>query len=333
MNEKYNKILKKAFPGLRDVVGIDLGASAVKAVRLKADSFGKITVMSAASLPAYDKNTATGPIQLPKDLCAWSAAFAIPSRKGLVKLIAQSSQIKDDDLPELLGLPKVNDYRIGAMKLGDGKQTPLLVAGIPKTDVENIAAILPPGKPLPASAELSGLASLSSYLHAYKNEYGEGCDLIIDAGRKSMTMGVFTQGLPCVIRQFETGSETLEQAVADAFSCDAATVRDIILSGEVDIGSVIQSAFSNLLRQTGIAVDFTERRTSSRLSRIFLTGGLAGNKGFTSEIKNSFGLEPETLNPWRKLQLQANAISDSDKNSGYSFAAATAAAISVLEEN
>lgn len=333
MNEKYNKILKKAFPGLRDAVGIDLGASAVKAVRLKADSFGKITVVSAATLPAYDKSTATGPIPLPKNLCAWSAAIAIPSRKGLVKLLAQSAPVKDEDLPELLGLPKVNDYRIGAKKLGEGKQTPVVVAGIPKADIENIAAILPPGKPLPAAAELSGLASLSSYLYAYRGEYGEGCDLVIDTGRKTMTMGVFNKGIPCVIRHLEDGAELLEKAVAEAFSCDITTVRDIILSGQVDIGSVIQSAFGNLLRQTGIALDFSERKTSSRLSRVFLTGGLAGNKGFQSEIKNSFGIDPETLNPWRKLQLSANAVSEADKNSGCSFAAATAAAISVLEAN
>lgn len=332
MNEKYNKIIKKAFPGLRDVVGIDLGASAVKAVRIKADSFGKQTVIAAASLPVYDRKSASGPIPLPKKLCAWSAAIAIPSRKGLIKLVSQSSPIKDEDLPELLGIPKNNSFRIGSKKLGEDKHSPLLVAGIPQEDIENLGAILPAGKPLIASAELSGLASLSSYVNAYSGDFGEGCDLVIDTGRESMTMGVFNNGIPCVIRQFETGIAALEQAVADAFSCDLATVRDIILSGEVDIGAIIQSAFSNLLRQTGIAVDFSERRTSSRLARIFITGGLSGNNGFKTELKNSIGIEPQTLDPWRNLNVSPGAISENDITAGYSFAAATAAACAVLED-
>lgn len=333
MDKKYNRILKKAFPGLRDVVGIDLGASAVKAVRLKKDSFGKTAVVAAAVLPVYNRGAATGPVALPKSLCAWSAAIAIPSRKGLIKLLPQSPQLKDEDMPELLGLPKVNDYRIAACKIGEGKQAPLLVAGIPGAEAENLQAVLPAGKPLLASAGLSGLASISAYMYAFKGEYGEGCDLVIDTGRESMTMGVFHQGVPCVIRQFETGISSLENAVAEAFSCDMTTVRDILISGEVDIGNVIQNAYSNLLRQASIAVDFSERRTSSRLARIFLTGGLSVNGCFKGELQNSFGIAPVALDSWKGMTVPAAVAAEVGKNAGCSFAAATASALAVLEDN
>ena len=49
--EKYNQMLKRLLPALRDVVGIDFGTSATKAVRLKADSSGALTVVAADVLP------------------------------------------------------------------------------------------------------------------------------------------------------------------------------------------------------------------------------------------------------------------------------------------
>ena len=52
--DKYNQVMKRLLPALRDVVGIDFGTSSVKAVRIRADGSGRRTVIAAGVLPKID---------------------------------------------------------------------------------------------------------------------------------------------------------------------------------------------------------------------------------------------------------------------------------------
>ncbi len=335
--DKYNQVMKRLLPALRDVAGIDFGTSATKVVRIKADASGALTVVAADILspcPLPEEGQTTKPISVPKSLAAWTGALAFTSRKAVIKLVSepQGTTYTLDSAPELLGLPKDHGLRIGFERFEGEEEKTVLILGVPVEEVVRLPKLMPAGKPMAYSAELAGLAALNCYDHAYGAECDDGCDLVMDFGTGVTTLGLFVKRQPKVIRQFLEGYATVEKTVARDFQTDETTARDIILSGQVDISSALHSALGGILRQTGIAVDFMERRTGARLHRLFVSGGFARNPGLRAEIKSALSLEPVIVDPWRNMTVRPDALSKAAADAGVCFAAATAAALSCLEE-
>ena len=336
--DKFDQVLKRLLPSLRDVVGIDFGTSATKAVRIKADGSGAMTVVAADVLPPLPQGTEDGasakPIAMPRGLSAWTAALAFTSRKAVIKLVAEpkGTTYTTASAPELLGLPKDHGLRIGFERFENGEEKSVLILGVPVEEVSRLPKTMPAGKPMAGSAELAGLAALNCYDHVYGAEATDGCDLVMDFGTGVTTLGLFVHRQPLVVRQFLEGYSTVQKAVERDFQTDEATARDIILSGQVDISSSLHSSLGGILRQAGIAVDFTERRTGAHLHRVFVSGGFARNPGLRAEIKAALSYEPTVVDPWKNMTVRPNAISKAASDSGASFAAATAAAVARLEE-
>ena len=336
--DKFDKAMKRLLPTLRDVVGIDFGTSAVKAVRIRADGSGAMTVVAADVLPPLsmevDDDASAKPIAISKSLSAWTAALAFTSRKAVIKLVAEpkGTTYTPASAPELLGLPKDHGLRIGFKRFESGDEKSVLILGVPDGEVARLPKAMPAGKPMAGSAELAGLAALNCYDHAYGDEATEGCDLVMDFGAGVTTLGLFVHRQPMVLRQFLEGYATVQKAVERDFQTDEATARDIILSGQVDISASLHTSLGGILRQAGIAVDVLERRTGARLHRVFVSGGFARNPGLRAEIKAALSLEPTVVDPWKKMTVRPNAVSKAALESGASFAAATAAAIECLEE-
>lgn len=335
--EKYNTAMKKMFPAFRDVVGIDFGTSATKAVRIKAGNSGVRTVVAADVFPPCPLNgeggAETPKFQLPNKLTAWTAAATLSSTGALVKLVGEpkGTTYEDKDIPELLGISKDSDLRTGMSRIASEEESSVLIVGVPSAEIARIPPYFTNGKPVLARAELAGLSALECACDIYGDETVNGCDLVIDFGANVTTLGLFVKKRPQVIRQFTEGFSTVFKAVKRDFQTDDQTSLDIILSGQVDIGSTLHSALAGILRQTGIAVDFAERKTGARLSRIFLSGGFSKCKGLRNEINAALSIEPELVNPWKKMTVLRDAVSDNAKETGACFAAATAAAIACLE--
>ncbi len=335
--DKYNQLMKRFLPALRDVVGIDFGTSATKAVRIKADASGALAVVAADILPSCrlgEEAEASNPMAVPKSLAAWTAALAFTSDKAVIKLVSEpkDTTYTAESASELLGLPKEHGLRIGFDRFDGEEEKAVLILGVPSKEIARLTKLLPSGKPMAISAELAGLAALDCYDRVYGAEADDGCDLVMDFGAGVTTLGLFVKRQPKVIRQFLEGYATVAKAIEREFQTDEATARDIILSGQVDISSALHNSLGGILRQVGIAVDFTERRTGARLHRLFVSGGFARNPGLRAEIKASLNFEPTLLDPWKNMTVRPGALSQAAADAGVSFAAATAAALSRLEE-
>ena len=341
--DNYNKVMKRLLPALRDVVGIDFGTSATKVVRIKADAAGALTVVAADVLPPYplpaEGEAASPPIAIPRSLAAWSASLAFTSRKAVIKLVTEpkGTTYNLGSAAELLGLQKDHGLRIGFRRFENGEENSVLFIGVPEAEVARLPGLMPAGKPgksngRKGNAQTAGVAALSCYDHVYGAEATEGCDLVIDFGAAVTTLGLFVKRQPLVIRQFLEGYATVQKAIERDFQTDEATARDIILSGQVDISAALHGSLGGILRQAGIAVDFTERRTGAHLKRLFVSGGFARNPGLRAEVKTALSTEPIVIDPWKNMSVRPNALSKAATDAGASFVAATAAALACLEE-
>lgn len=337
MNTKLSGLLNRMLPRMRDVVGIDVGASGVKAVRLRTDRGNQVTVVSASLLPRIDCSPSSGsgaPLLLPKPLQAWSAAIACSFPQAGVKLLAlPADKIEGAAYAELLGVPRAPETRIGYLAFESESRTevPVLAVGVPAASVTDLVNLLPAGRPALGSVEVSGLAALSLYLQRGTQAGQKGCDLVIDAGERITTMTLCHRERPLVIRQFPQGAAAVAEQIVKDLGVDAATAVDILHNGAFDVRASLRRVFDAFLRQLSIAIDFAERRSGQRLARLLLSGGLAANNDLGAELLAQVGLQPELLTPWRGMTLAPNAVPPLSKGQEASFAAATGAALNLLE--
>ena len=338
MNTTVARFFKRLRPRVRDVVGIDIGTSEVLAVRLNADRSGRITVAAAEVLPGLDlaarAPAGAATLQLPRNLQSWSAAAAYAFPRATVKLLSMpANKIDNAAYADLLGIARPPESRLGylADASENRNEVPVLAVGVPTDEIDRLIACFPPGKPVLGSVEVAGLAALTTYQQVCAVEDAARCDLVIDAGDRMTTMSICFKGKPLVIRQFPQGAATVVEQVVKDLGVDAATARDILGVRSIDIRSSVHRVYEACLRQLSIAVDFGERRSGQRLQRVFLSGKLASSTDFQSALRDQTGVNPEVLNPWIQMAAPVGALSALSKGREPEFAAATGAALGVLE--
>jgi Tfp pilus assembly PilM family ATPase len=338
MKNQIAQVLSRMRPRVRDVVGIDIGASGVKAVRLRVDRGGHITVVAADALP---KLAFPGPaggagvtLVLPKSLQAWTAsvAYSFP-QAGMKLLTLPSDKVENSAYADLLGIARSPDMRLGHLAFDSDNRNdiPVLAVGVPVAEIDWLRSLLPTGKPALSSVEISGLAALTAYQQICVDLEQPRCDLVIDAGERVTTMSICFKGKPLVMRQFMQGAATVVEQVMQDLGVDAATAHDILNVGSIDVRSSLHRVYEGFLRQLGIAIDFAERRSGKRLQKIFLSGGLAANHDFCEELHDQVGLLPEVWNPLGRMAVLPNALSAQVKGNESCFVAATGAALGLLE--
>lgn len=331
-------LLTRLIPRNRDVVGVDIGLACVKAVRLRADRQGAIRLVAADILPPVAAPSGTGSdrslLPIPKALQAWAAGVAYSFPGAVVKLLQlPADKVERSSYTDLLGLPKSGAHRIAhvALESENRNEVPVIAVGVDQADVEWLRSLMPPGKPALGAVEVSGLSVLAAYRRVCLDEATPRCDLVIDAGERITTMTICFKGQPLVIRSFPQGAGTVAEQVMKDLGVTAGTARDILNVGSIDVRASVHRVYDAFLRQLSIAVDFAERRSGHRIERIWLSGGLAGNQDFARELQDQVGLEPQTWDPWDRMEVSGAAVSEQAKSHAHGFHAATGVALGLLE--
>jgi Tfp pilus assembly PilM family ATPase len=326
-------------PRLRDVVGVDLGGSGVKAVRLRCDGAGNVTVVAADLLPAMrpppDGGTAEQTLRLPKPLQARAGAVCYTSAYSVCKLLTLPGgpeKVAETVFSDLLGLPRQTTFRCCHSVLGGESRNDVqvLAVAVPESEAVWLAGFFGKGGPALCAAEIAGLAALNAYLHG-PGAAATGCDLVVDAGAEVTTLALFFKSRPTVIRQFAQGANAVVRQVMSDLRIDEATAHEVLGVGSIDVRSSINAVYDVFLRQLALAIDFTERRAGQRLERVLMSGGMTGNGDWREALRAIAGLAPETWSPWAGMTVAPGAVSERAARPGVCFAAATGAALAILE--
>lgn len=323
-----------------DVIGLDIATTGVKAVRMKKTKDGLI-VTGVAVLPALvldGGDEAQKPaLVLPKNLLTNYAALAMSGDGSSVRILSlqshNASEIDEENVREHVGLGQ--DYRVGfsVATAGKGKQeTKLLVVGMPEKEVQSVLDLVAVGAPAPCSIELSGLSSLSAFLHGPGKIHEQDAVAVIETGARLTFMALFNKGVLILVRKFELGSETIVTKVQQQLNVDRDTARGIISDGSFDISQSVRAVMDPFLRQLTISKDFVERREDCRVVKCYLSGGASLLRYGMEEIRNAAGVDSELWNPFGDLQVADGAYPAELAGQEPRFTAAVGACLGVLEE-
>jgi len=330
--------------GPTDVVGIDIGSTAVKVARLrKAD--GNPQLVGAALLPGIEipANALESPgqvpeISLPSALRGRYACLTTTGEDAVVKLLSfpgQFDERAEQRVVDNMGLDNPDDYRISYKLISEGHgraESRVLTVALREEQAAAIPMLVRTGLPAPFSLEIAALAEMAAFLNAAGSAHAGSAVGVIDFGATVTTFALFNRNVLALLRRFNFGTEALLEEVQSTLGVDRETAQGIVTDGSFDISQSVNQIVEPLVKQLIVSRDFVERRENCRIEAIYATGGLALSHDSLNEIRSSMDLEVQNWNPFDGLAGVEAALPEELKGQEWRFAAAVGACLGTFEE-
>jgi Tfp pilus assembly PilM family ATPase len=335
------EIIDRFKRGPRDIVGIDIGTTATKVVRIRTTG-SETTLVGAAILPvvelsSYLNGEEVPSFSLPAKLKARSVAIACTAQSAVVKLLSFPGAFEASNAGKLignLGLDDPDRFRIGFKVVIEGQrrqESRILTVAIPEVEAAIPVQLFPSGIPAPNSIEVSGLASMSAFLKTAA-EHSDGALGVIEFGATTSTYALFNRGVVALVRRFSFGSNMLLEKVAESLGVDVETAQGIVSDGSFDISSAVSEVMQPLIKQLMVSRDFVERRENCRITQMYVSGGLANSHDSLNSLRQAMDLEVHFWNPFDGLTVAKDAIASDLSGREWQFSAAIGACLATFEE-
>ncbi|MCF7847918.1 MAG: pilus assembly protein PilM [Kiritimatiellales bacterium] len=328
----------KKHKGLSDLVGIDFSSTAVKVVRLKKSRTG-IGLAGLDLLPPVDFSQQSGRIDLPRNLCPHYGCLAYSSEDTVVRLInasptAGSEVLPEEQIRELLNVGE--EYRASAVLVNKGKgrqDSGFLAAAIPEDDARFLFNMFPSGPPAPLSIEVSGLASITAFLHARSEECGNESVCLIESGDQVSYFAFINRGVISLVGRYGFGGRMLRHKIVEELGVDDELAGTILSDQSINIAATILDVMNPFLKQLAISRDFMERHQKSKVTKVYASGGTSLLPHWKEIVQQELQIEAVSWNPFENIQIEQDVFPSNLVGQEARFAAAVGAAIGGLQES
>ncbi|MDZ8119388.1 pilus assembly protein PilM [Pontiella agarivorans] len=336
-------MLKKIFSKDReasrfsDLIGVDFSTTATKVVRLKKGQEG-LTLIGMDLLPAVKiAGLESSRLPLPRNLTTNYSCLSYTGDRAVVRMFSahiNEDQDRPDDQKIRAQLNVADDFRVSVqlIKRGRGRQdSTFLAAAIPEADAEQMLGIFSSGPPAPASLEIAGLSFINAFLHAKGKECEEATVCLLETGETISYFAFLTNGAITLVGKLPFGAKQLREQVAEDLGLEEELAASILDDASINISSSVAAAIGPQMKQLSISKDFIERHQGSRISRVYLSGGLSLLGSWGAEVGRLLHAKVEVWNPLENIQFDPNLIDSTVVQQSTRFAAAIGAAIGGIE--
>ena len=333
-------LIKRFQRGYSDVVGVDVGSSLTKVVRLKAVN-RKPMVVAVDFVPDVTiSDPAAGsvvPLRLPKTLRARYAALTYSGSGALIKLLTfpvHSEKSIDTQVNELMGLADSPEYRVAYEVVSESRtEMRALAVAMPDAATSRLCALFPSGTPAPCSIEIAGLASMTAFEQGPGRQHVEDAVAVVDFGDIGSTVALYNKRTLALIRKFDVGMASILKRVQETLGVDVEVAKGILADGSFDISQILHQTLESFLQQFVISRDFVERRENCHVVKLYACGATGALNVWAQEVQAASGLEPVFWNPFEGLAVAPGAIPDAIQGQESQFASALGAALAVLRQD
>ncbi len=331
------KSIKELTEGLKhgptDCVGIDLGITSTKMIRLRR-SGDEISILGAELISPTSSD-----ITIPVRLRARHASLAISSSGAIAKLLTSPGAIDakfERELPRSLGVENENDFRISYRVITEGQgraESKVLGVALPHQDADPIMQEFSSGLPVPYSLELSSLATLTAFEKGPVAAAQAEAVGLIDFGTTTTTLSVFHKGSLALMRSFDFGTQIVLDRVQAALNVDAKTAQGILADAAFDISELLREVTGPIASQFVVSRDFVERRENCNVRALHAIGGIALSRAAMNGLEQALGIDIVAWNPLAGLPEAPQAFGKKADAQRWRFAAALGAALATVEES
>lgn len=297
-----------------DCVGLDLGRTAIKAVRFRRRLSGRESIEYFHHPLPY-----AGPQDLDQARVAqilrnflWQHGFyhedvvtAIPCQELLIRTLSfpfrdlsKIQQVVPFEVENLIPLP-LEDVAVGSMVLppgvtkGKGAReggSDVLVTAAPRTAIQEHVRFLAQADLTPAAVNIDGLALFSVTHHLKQTGALVPSELaIVDIGASKTTICLIHEGRPWMLRTIPWGSGEITELLAARMGTTFAEAERYKRSKEV---SVLENWFDPLVREIRLSLHSYQSTTRTRIEHCWVSGGGSKLRELTGYLSRQLEVAP-----------------------------------------
>lgn len=321
---------------VNEILGIDLGTTSIKLVRLRKNGPGNFSLIEADVLPPPEPPASGKPavLTLDKKLHTTYAAVCYSGRSAAIRFIdvpakMSSGKLLEGRLRKQLSLGQ--EYRIGSAiaKEGpaDGDHQVLVVAAL-ETEVAGIRRMIPEDRPSILSLEVSGLAALHSFEHTAAAR-APGAVCYIEAGAEVTMVSFLVNGRLALARKFEYGTHHIVARLRELLDVDEESAIGVLYGDPAAVAGAGEDPMASFMKQLVTSRQFVEKSENTPVTACYASGGLSYSPYCLAQIQETLGVPVSIWNP-----LEENGIKTYPrglKGVESMFAGAMGAALAVLQ--
>ena len=211
------------------------------------------------------------------------------------------------------------DFKIINPEMAPGQMEVLLVAA-KKEAVDLHRGLLQSSGVKPGAIELEQFALQRNYEYNYRPGADE-CATILNIGAEVTNMVVVKGGLPSFNRDLSIGGNRFIEALQRSMGLDYETAESV-LKGELPEGTSqdeVRSAVGYVIEELSTSVrrsfiSFQASGESTRIDRMYVSGGCSLVPGLVSTLSEQHGLPVEPLETFRSISADPSMIPDQNRS-------------------
>lgn len=324
-------------PKLREVAGVDLGASATKAVLVRKTKEG-LEVTDARILPPLKPGDGPGKKRLgmPSGWKCRYAALAVSPRRATIRYVTLHGRQDvharlETELQSHLSIEE--DIRVAYRVVPHHRresETNVLIAGLPEAYAQAVLSLVSAGIPAAASLEISGVVSVGAFMDWGPLGTEEGAVGFLECGASSTVLALFNRRNLCLMRKLPLGGDVLVESIVARMQIDRDTAEKMLQDGSFDISPLVGAMMTDFLQQLKISCEFVERREETRVGRFFLSGGLVLAPYLRGHLESELRRKVVLWNPFQGLGTGGGDWQEGIAGQEPRFSAALGAAVGTL---
>jgi type IV pilus assembly protein PilM len=203
--------------------------------------------------------------------------------------------------------------------LADNKMR-ILVAAVKKEFLNQRLKLL---KSLGLEVDIVDIDSLA-LINAFNYNYSQDDNLknktiaLLNIGSATSNLNILENGHPSLSRDISIGGNNFTQRLADAFGIDFKSAEEMKMANDLQktdkVIAAIESILAKLAQEVRTSFDYYESRSVSSVEKIFISGGASLYPGLNEMLSGLLGLGVENWDPLRKIAIANNVDAVKLKN-------------------
>jgi type IV pilus assembly protein PilM len=344
--------------GSKTIVGLDIGASSIKAVELKktragielshvgVEPLGNDVVVDSMIMDSPAVASAITKLFADSGIKSKSVATSVSGHSVIVKRIPVST-MSDEQLSESIATEAaqhipfdISDVNIDYQILSDdfsGPQMDVLLVAVKKDKILNYTNVLSMAGKSPNIVDIDVFALQNCYEYNY--EYSPNSTVaLLNLGASVMNINILKGSTPLFTRDVSVGGHQYTDALQKELDLSFDDAESLKLGERV--GTVSEDAKLPILQQVTEIIVLEIQKTfdffrataaGEHIERVYLAGGSAKVPGLMEALRQEFSLPVEILNPFARIDYVAGASELIERNAGQ-LAVAVGLALRSFEE-
>ncbi len=321
------------FTSKKDIVGIDVGSSAVKIVSLH-EARGTFQLQSIGIMPLNPEtivdNTIMDSTAIVDAILSLLGALKIKSKRVATSVSGHSVIIRKISLPIMtdselessiqweaeqyipFDISEVNiDFQILGPDPADPSQMNVMLVAAKKDFVDDHTALFTESGLDPVVMDIDCFAVENMFDYNYGFVDDEVVALI-DLGASATSVSVLRGDASVFTRDIQTGGNLLSEELQKRLGLSSGDAERAKLGerniADVDpdsIDEVLTEAIDNLAQEVQRSLDFFAATSSDdRISKVYLTGGVSNSVKVREALEERLGIPAERVDPFRNVKIK-----------------------------